>query len=110
MIRYEFIEFLVRMARYKYRDVPTNPVHDTVQAFEKLMSDLLIPYHANYCQDWQPFRDNYLTETVIDHLMHANKKGLEAIFIKLASHDKNKAFTENHAYYFEKLLKLNLND
>lgn len=108
LVRYEFIEFLVRIAKYKYKDAGL--VNTCVESFERLMNELVLPYHAVHCQDWQPFRENYLHKNVIDNLMYTNKKGLEIIFIKMASDQKNKAFTVAKAFQVMRDLGLNLSD
>lgn len=105
LVRYEFIEFLVRMAKYKYKEA--GMVATTAESFERLMNELVTPYFELHCQDWQPFRDKYLLNTMIDNLMYVNKKGLENIFIKLATQNKNKAF--NIANCFQVMRQLNLN-
>ena len=44
---------------------------------------------------------------MIDNLMYVNKKGLENVFIKMATQNKNKAF--NIANCFQVMRQLNLN-
>ena len=91
MARFAFIEFIVRLARAKYKD--PGVVKTTPSALRRFLDEYLIPYHSTYCQDWQPFRDNFICRTVIDNLMHANKRSLEQIFIKHVSQVKAKIFT-----------------
>ena len=43
MVRYEFIEFLVRMAKYKYKEAGL--VATCAESFEKLINELVLPYH-----------------------------------------------------------------
>mmetsp|Transcript_24952 Transcript_24952/g.33423 ORF Transcript_24952/g.33423 Transcript_24952/m.33423 type:complete len:94 (+) Transcript_24952:742-1023(+) len=92
LCRYEFIEFLVRLAVFKYKETMkvTKTAHES---FKRIMDEHIVPFHATHCQDWQLFRNKYLKGTIIDHVMHCNKKGLETIFIKYAQLTKNKVFT-----------------
>jgi len=48
--------------------------------------------------------------TIVDHVMHANKKSLEAIFQKSADRSKTRAFGEACAIHLEGQLKLNLGE
>jgi len=41
LVRYEFIELLVRIAREKYMRPPSEMKYD--EAFEKLMNDIILP-------------------------------------------------------------------
>lgn len=44
MCRYEFIDFLARLSEYKYRE--TKVVMTCKEAFDKMMNEHIIPYHA----------------------------------------------------------------
>lgn len=96
MIRYEFIEFLVRMSKYKYKEAGLAAT--IAESFEKLLNELVLPYHELNCRDWSIFREKYLLHTIIDNLMYVNKKGLENIFVKMVQSQKNKTFTISNAF------------
>ena len=50
LVRYEFIEYLVRMAKFKYKDsVAPNGVQTVTEAFQQLMDQLMLPYYNNHC-------------------------------------------------------------
>ena len=84
LCRYEFIEFLVRMAVFKYKDT-LKQTKTAQHSFQMLMKEHILPFYSSQCQDWSAFRDKFLKFNIIDHVMHCNKKGLEAIFVKSAS-------------------------
>jgi len=44
--RYEFIEFLVRMSVFKYKEAPVKLARNAVESFERFINELLIPYHS----------------------------------------------------------------
>ena len=50
LIRYEFIEYLVRMAKFKYKE--QGLAHTTAASFEKLINDIILPYHKEHCKEW----------------------------------------------------------
>ena len=108
LIRYEFIEFLVRMAKYKYKE--QGLAHTVAASFDKLMIETIIPYHEEHCQNWQPFREQFFLNNVIDNLMACNKKSLETIFIKIAIASKGKFFSDHNAFQFAQELNLNLSE
>ena len=51
------------------------------QAFQKLLNEFILPYHSQHCLDGHVFREKYLLRTIIDHTLHANRKGFEAIYM-----------------------------
>ena len=74
LCRYEFIEFLVRVARTKYKEKGDSAT--VADAFQQLLDKHVIPYHAEVITQWQRFREDYLLSNIVDHLVHANKKSL----------------------------------
>ena len=47
LVRYEFIEFLVRIAKYKYKEAGL--VATAAESFERLMIELVTPYWEVHC-------------------------------------------------------------
>ena len=62
----------------------------------------MVPYHKAQCWDGNAFRMKYLHNTIIDNLMHVNRRGLESIFVKMASSTKGRTFTLNSCYLVER--------
>lgn len=47
MVRFQFVEFIVRIASVKYKD--SGVVKTVAQAFKKLIEEILTPYHLVHC-------------------------------------------------------------
>ena len=79
LCRYEFFEILVRIAGQKYKE--TKIVSTYAQAFEKLITELVIP---KYCAiPWQDFREEYLWKNrEVNLTLDVNSEGLQKIFNK----------------------------
>ena len=73
MNRGEFIEILVRVAIYKYMD--TRIVKTPVLAFEKFMSEDIMP-KWELKPTWQDFRTRYLWTLDVNDVFFANIFGL----------------------------------
>lgn len=106
--RYDFTEFLVRVAQNKFRD--SKIVRNKVEAFEKLMREHIIPYHEQHCQDWNKFRKDYLLNTVIDKVMFKNKRDLNNLMIKFSNIQKGSGFNFMSAQELVLRMQLNLTD
>ena len=89
--RYEFIEFFSRLARLKYKETE-KVVSTNVEAFQRLLDDFICPYVKEQCLEGHVFREKFLLRNVIDHTLHANKKGFEAIYLGYTKTNKKKIF------------------
>ena len=106
LCRYEFIEFISRLANLKFKE--TGQAQTYSQALQKIMKDYILPYHSKHTNDWHVFRQKYLTKTIIDHTLHANRKGFEKIFMMYVNQNKKKIFNETNAEQYNHDMQLNL--
>jgi len=89
LIRYEFIEGLIRMAKAKYQE---NSLVETLpEAFELLLSDMSQKYMPP--QAWQEFRDFYLWTREVNDVFEVNLEGIRKL-INTFKDPATKTFTQ----------------
>jgi len=76
LVRFEFWEYLVRIASFKYREAVKSTLTCS-QAFEKLIIEKLIPSKP---EPWQGFRDKQLWTIDVNDMLEANLQNLQKIF------------------------------
>lgn len=91
LCRSEFIEALVRIATFKYKEAKL--ARTVPEAYEKMVEEVLVPFHAQHCQEGQVFRQKFLKGTIIDHIMASNKEHLDEMMMKVQRKSKSTAFT-----------------
>lgn len=74
-VRFEFWEFLVRIAKEKYMTGPNPPTFS--QATAKLIEEKVLKCE---CEPWQSFRDTQLWTIDVNDILEANLKNLEKIY------------------------------
>ena len=78
LIRFEFIELLVRVAKEKYR--AGGPCATVAEAFEMLLDRNVLPQYREEAQVWQGFRDDLLYTVEVNDLFLANRDGLRKVY------------------------------
>ena len=76
LIRYEFMELLVRIAKEKYHK--TRVAASVADAFEMLLERDVLPV-SNH-EEWQGFRDNVLYTVDVDRALRANQEALGKLY------------------------------
>jgi len=71
LVRYEFLELLVRISSAKYKDLSFS------EGFTKLLKEKIAPYDH---EPWQTFRDKHLWTIEVNDILEANLKNLEKIY------------------------------
>lgn len=74
LVRFEFWEYLVRIALEKYKTVCKTPS----EMFAKLISDKVLTYTD--FEPWQGFRDEQLWTIDVNDILEANEKELKKIY------------------------------
>ena len=64
-VRYEFLEWLIRISELKYRQ--TKVLSTVAECFKKLLAEHVMPFHDEYCHDLEIFRETYLLKNIVDH-------------------------------------------
>ena len=54
------------------------------------------------------FREKFLLKNIVDHTLHANRRGFEAIYLSYTKTNKKKVFTEENGQIYAYDLKLSL--
>lgn len=75
LIRFEFIEILVRIARDKY--LKSRIADNIVEAFEMLMDNNFLP--GSNVDEWQTWRENELWTVEVNDILSTNKAGIEKV-------------------------------
>ena len=81
LIRFEFLEILVRIVRGKY--IERKRLTSISEGLTKLLTEHVLPSKDKYCT-WQSFRDNYLWEFHVNEILEANIYLLENLYQKLS--------------------------
>lgn len=77
LVRYEFLEIIVRLAKLKFKDKGTcNTVAESV---EKLISDFILPNNLEV-MSWNDFRVQKVWTLEIDLIFKANFVGIKKMF------------------------------
>ena len=76
LVRYEFLEIIVRLANAKYKD--SGVTFSTTEAVRKLLEDNIFPNMEE--SNAQDFRDNQLYTDEVNELLARNELGLKKLF------------------------------
>ena len=82
LIRFEFLEILVRIVRGKY--IETKKLKTIAEGLEKLLSEHVLPT-KDAVYTWTHFRENILWEYHVNELFEANRNLLENLYQSLKS-------------------------
>ena len=82
LIRFEFLEILVRIVRGKY--IETKKLKTMAEGLEKLLSEHVLPT-KDAVYTWTHFRENILWEYHVNELFEANRNLLENLYQSLKS-------------------------
>ena len=80
LVRYEFVEMLIRMADFKYKR--TGEVNQHAHAFGKLFSSIVEPWYRSETEVWGGFRSNELQTLAVDELLRKNRASFERLYKK----------------------------
>jgi hypothetical protein len=77
LVRFEFLEIWARIARGKFLD--TGKVATMSEALELLITKHILPLKKEL-PAWQEFREKQMYQIDVNELIHANVKGLRALY------------------------------
>ena len=77
LVRFEFLEILVRIAKCKYYD--KKKTRSITEALERLITTLIIP-NSQEPMEWQAFRDDSLWCLEVDDLFKANESTIRRLY------------------------------
>lgn len=92
LVRYEFLEIIVRIANVKYKD--TGVCHTSTEALTKLLNENLFPNMDEAIA--QTFRDQHLYTEEVNELLLRNEMGIKKLF-GLFTHGQKRYMTVRDA-------------
>ena len=78
LIRFEFVELLVRVAKEKY--FRTGACATVAEAFEKLLATNVSPLCREEVHAWQGFREDKLYTLEVNDVLQTNKEGIRKVY------------------------------
>lgn len=81
LVRYEFFEILVRIAKFKYLDSGELDESQIARALHRLFNEYLLPVlNLKKLPEWQPFRKYYLWNNAVSDLLKANMQHIRLVY------------------------------
>lgn len=80
LVRYEFVEILVRISDYKYKR--SGEKTSFSEAFGKLWSEVIEPWYQNETKVWAGFKSNQLLTAEVNDLIEKNRGRLDRLYAR----------------------------
>lgn len=93
LVRYEFVELLVRLAKVKYFD---KKVHTSLALSVRIFLENFVFANNLEAMPWQRFRDEQLWTVEIDQIFKANRAGVDELFYLASGSDR--LFSKDEAF------------